>query len=379
MNTLRLADILEKETETLLGIWREQVRALPAAKDQNDPTLNDHIPHLLKDLIQALRSESSETIPEAVANMSGYNHGLQRLGENYDIEEVVAEYNILRGCIHDLASRNNIVLQGDPFHILNRVLDGSIGQAVQTYATQQALRVKSQREEYLSFIVHDLRTPLNAIAMAGKFLEQRTRSGTQSSEDVPTILRLLQANVATLTALVAQILEENISLLTQAGTKVEHRLFGLWGLVEGVVHDLRPMIETKTCELSNLVPYDVTVYGDASLLRRVFRNLIANAIKYTPQGTVEVGAMSRGEDGAVECWVKDTGAGIPESRVGHVFEKLETDPARDDGTGLGLAIVETFVKAHDGEVTVESKEGIGSTFHIFLPGKAIKEEVATRN
>ena len=80
--------------------------------------------------------------------------------------------------------------------------------------------------------------------------------------------------------------------------------------------------------------------------------------------------MSRGEDGAVECWVKDSGIGIPESRLASVFEKLETDPARDDGTGLGLAIVETFIKAHNGEVRVESKEGVGTKFHIFLPGKA---------
>ena len=115
MNGLRLAEILEKEKETLLGNWRQQVRALPAAKEQNDPTLNDHIPYLLEELISAYRSDSLETIPEAVANMSGYSHGLQRLAENYDIEEVVAEYNILRGCIHDLASRHNVELQGAPF------------------------------------------------------------------------------------------------------------------------------------------------------------------------------------------------------------------------------------------------------------------------
>ena len=54
---------------------------------------------------------------------------------------------------------------------------------------------------------------------------------------------------------------------------------------------------------------------------------------------------------------------------------METDPARDDGTGLGLAIVETFAKAHDGEVSVESKECVGTTFHIFLPGKATKKEI----
>jgi signal transduction histidine kinase len=195
---------------------------------------------------------------------------------------------------------------------------GVDGYAVKTYATQQALQVRRQREEYLSFIVHDLRTPLNAIAMAEQLLERKTRSGVEGSKDIPNILKMLQGNVSTLTSLVAQILEENISLLTQSGTKVEHRFFGLWGLVESVVHDLTPINGTSACELLNVVPYDLSVYGDASLLRRVFRNLIANAIKFTSEGSIEIGAMTRGEDGSVECWVKDTGSGIPEDRIGNV-------------------------------------------------------------
>jgi signal transduction histidine kinase len=250
------------------------------------------------------------------------------------------------------------------------VLDSSIGQAVQTYASEQAAQVKKQREEYLSFIVHDLRTPLNSIAMAGQLLERRTRNGIESSADFTNILSMLRGNVSTLSSLVAQILEENISLVSHAGTKIENRLFGLWGLVESVLHDLSPVSETRSCKLVNLVPYDLNVYGDSSLLIRVFRNLIANALKYTPEGEIEVGAIIRGEEGAVECWVKDTGSGIPEALLANIFEKLETDPTRDDGTGLGLAIVETFIKAHNGEVRVESKEGVGTTFHIFLPGKS---------
>ena len=374
MSTSQLAKIIEREKESLMEDWRQQVLELPAAEHQSDPTLNDHIPLLLGDLADDLQSNSCEAIPKAVANMSGSSHGYQRLRENYDIEEVVAEYSILRGCIHDLATRNEITLEGDPFHILNRVLDGSIGQAVKTYASQQAEEVKRRREEYLSFVVHDLRTPLNSIAMAAQLLQRTTTSGPGDAEDSQKLLKVLRGNVGTLTSLIAQILEENVNLLSEEGTKIERRMFELWGLVENVIHDLAPMNEGGACELSNLVPYDVTVYGDASLLRRVFRNLIANAIKYTPKGKIEVGAMKRAENGAVEFWVKDNGAGIPESRIGHVFEKLETDPARDDGTGLGLAIVETFIKAHNGEIRVESKEGIGSAFHISLPGRDTEDK-----
>ena len=86
----------------------------------------------------------------------------------------------------------------------------------------------------------------------------------------------------------------------------------------------------------------------------MFQNLIANAIKYTPRGEVVIGARGPGADGAVECWVSDNGAGIPEDRLEIIFDKLETDPEKEDGTGLGLAIVKTFVEAHGGKVTVES-------------------------
>ena len=106
------------------------------------------------------------------------------------------------------------------------------------------------------------------------------------------------------------------------------------------------------------------------MLRRVFQNLVANAITYTPRGEVVIGARETGMEGAIECWVSDNGSGIPEDRLEKVFDKLETDPQKEGGTGLGLAIVKTFVEAHGGKVTVETKEGVGSTFRFTLPGKA---------
>ncbi len=372
------AKILESKRQALLFEWRQQVRSLPAAKDLSDPKLNDHIPLLIDELVKAFNSQSDETIPEALANMSAYSHGLQRLGEQFDIAEVVSEYNVLRGCIHDLACENKINLQGKPFHILNRVLDGAIGLAVQTYATQQALEVRKHREEYLSFVAHDLRTPLNAISMAASVFERQSTNNSESRIDTPSLLKILRSNVSTLSSLVANILKENTGLLTETTTKVEPRLFELWALVEDIVHEFLP-IKADECTLLNEVAYDVIVFGDANLLRRVFRNLVANAIKYTPLGEVKVGAMKRRSEGAVECWVTDTGAGIPEQRLDRIFEKLETDPDRKDGLGLGLSIVETFIKAHNGEVTVESKEGVGSTFHILLPGPATPEHHEVSN
>jgi Signal transduction histidine kinase len=84
-----------------------------------------------------------------------------------------------------------------------------------------------------------------------------------------------------------------------------------WPLVESLVHDIHPVAGTGTTRLINAVPEDFVVYADASLLRRVFQNLIANAIAYTPRGEVVIGAQHGGETGTAECFVHDNGQGDP--------------------------------------------------------------------
>jgi two-component system, OmpR family, phosphate regulon sensor histidine kinase PhoR len=364
----KLAALIKLERLAILTRWRAQVRRLPSATQLDVPALNDHIPGLLDELVAGLQSKSEQTIAEALVESSPPVHGLQRLQEAFNIEEVVAEYNILRGCIHDLADDNGLSLQGKPFHIINRIFDQAIGLALQTYATEQALEVQRRREEYLAFVAHDLRTPLNAISMAQEVLSLIFEEQGASAEGTQ-MLNALRRNVQQLAALVAKVLEENTNLQTEIGVKLVRRDFDLWSLVELLTHDLRPVAGTASTRLRNQVPEGQVVYADASLLRRIFQNLIANAIKYTPRGEIIIGAGELVAEGAVECWVSDNGAGIPEELLEKVFDKGETDPNEPGGSGLGLAIVKTFVEAHGGKVSVESKEGKGSKFWFSLPTK----------
>ncbi|MBC7835570.1 MAG: HAMP domain-containing histidine kinase [Phycisphaerales bacterium] len=353
----------------LLARWREQVRELPSARRLDIPTLNDHMPGLLDELAIAFQSGTDASIPQALAENSAPSHGLQRLQDAFDIQEVVAEYNILRGCVHDLAEDNRLSLQGRPFHTLNRVFDRAIGVALQTYATQRALEVQRRREEYLAFVAHDLRTPLSAISLAGKILEQRPLEA-QAREDTGQVLKALRRSVQHLETLVGKVLEENANLQTEMGTKLERREFDLWPFVQALIFDLHPVAGTSSTALISKVPDDLVVYADAELLKRVFQNLIANAIKYTPYGEIVIGALELSADGLIECWVSDNGTGIPEDYRERIFDTGETDPERVGGTGLGLAIVRTFIEAHGGEVSVESETGAGSTFRFTLPCKA---------
>jgi two-component system, OmpR family, phosphate regulon sensor histidine kinase PhoR len=363
----KLAQLIERDGGSLLAAWRAQVRELPSARNLDLPTLNDHIPDLLTEITTALRTRSEETIAEALLGGSPPSHGLQRVKDAFDVEEVVAEYNILRGCIHDLAERNGLSMAGQPFHVLNRVLDGAIGSAVQSFATQKALEVQQRREEYLAFLAHDLRTPLNAISLAARVLETvLTRDRTETPQ-TGQMFKALKRNVRHLEALVGNVIEESTSLETEADVKLQLRYFDLWPLVEGVMHDIYPVAEKNSTRLTNTVPEELVAYGDASLIRRVLQNLMANAIAYTPRGEVIIGAQETGEPGDVECFVRDNGAGISPERCAIVFDKNETDSAKEGGLGLGLAIVKTFVQAHGGTVAVESQLTLGSTFRFTLP------------
>jgi len=365
----KLAVLIRQQRDVLLSTWRQQVKHLASAQNLNTPTLNDHIPQLLDELVDALNSSAGRRIPEALAQGSSPVHGFERFREGYDIQEVVAEYNILRGCIYDLAENNGLSLEGESFHVVNGVLDQAIGLAVQTYATERALELQKRREEYLAFVAHDLRTPLNAVSVAASVLEEILRDGN-AREDTERILNTLHRNVQRLRGLVEKIIQENANLCAETRIKLERREFDLWPLVEALIDDLRPLAKTGGTELVNEVPYHLIVYADASLLKRVFQNLISNAIRHTAHGKVVLGARESRPDGAVDCWVIDDGAGIPKEKLDRIFDELESDSANGSGLGLGLAIIKSFVEAHGGHVSVESKQGMGTKFCFTLPTKA---------
>lgn len=368
-----LAVIIRREVEPLLAKWRLAVRELPAARHLDVPTLNDHLPSLLAELASALETRSNQSIAKALSEGSPPEHGSQRLQDGFDIVEVVAEYNILRGCVHDLAETNRITLQGEGFHILNRVMDQAIGLAVESYATAQALEVQRRREEYLAFVAHDLRTPLNAMALAARVLDVTLPPG--SSPESLRMLKTLHRNIRQVEALVAKVLEENANLQTEVGIKLERRMLDLWPLIEALVHDLHPVAGTGSTQLINEVPEEFTVFADAGLLKRVFQNLIANAIAYTPRGAVRIGARAGEATGLAECWVTDSGSGIPAELLAGIFDKGTGDADRSESAGLGLAIVKTFVEAHGGTVEADSEVGRGTSIRFTLPREGADQRI----
>ncbi len=363
--TKELAALIHAHQEALLSYWRMKVRELPAARLLNKPALNDHIPVLLNELASTLALADNDAIFSQITEGSSTTHGLQRLENGFEVEEVVAEYNILRNCIHELAEKHDVILVGKAVQFLNNTLDAAIAAAIKAYVVQQAIDTQRRREDYLAFIAHDLRTPLNAIILSSQLLERVALQDNPPVDRIHRSLKTLQRNAGYLTTQINKILEENINLETETGIKLERRRFDLWPLVESLVFDLNPVAGSGSTRIFNNVSEDLVIFADASLLRRVFQNLIANAIRHTPDGEIVITANRVGA--LVECAVTDNGSGISEDRLGHVFEKLETEGIDLADMGLGLTICKTFIEAHGGTVAVKSQVGQGASFYFTLP------------
>lgn len=364
-----LADLVRSNKEPLLSAWRARVRRLRAAEGLDRPTLTDHIPVLLDEMVAAFERESPQAVGRTVGHGSSSIHGLQRFANGFAIEEVVVEYNLLRNCIQELAESHGLLLAGSALLRLNDALDTAVGAAIKAYLERQEQDAQRRREDYLAFVAHDLRTPLGAVAVSAQVIDAET-AGFAAGSRLRRVLGTLHRNVEQLAGLVDKILEENANLETGAGLRLERRPLELWPLVEALIADLRPVADPDGTAVRNLVPEDLVVHADASLLRRVFQNLITNAVKHAPGGEIRVSAR-RGEDGGmIECAVEDNGPGIAPERLRRIFEKFETDGRHAGDLGLGLTICRTFIEAHGGVISAHSEAGSPTVFRFTLPGRA---------
>ena len=358
-----LGELIESHQDELLSGWQREVALLPGAEKLDGPTITDHIPQLLRELSENLKSDRSE----ANLILSPAEHGVQRWRVGFDITEVVAEYGILRTCLYRLAETNNLPLTNQAARVVNTVFDNAVAQAIKAYATHMTVELQKRREEHLSFVIHDLRTPLQAISLATTMLE-RSLANDSKIELFETSLSTLRRNITRLDALIKRVLQDEANLQLTDSPKLEKREFDLWSLVESTIRDLHPIATDSQTTLINNVPSDMTIFADARLLGQVFQNLLSNGMKFTPNGKIIVGARQRDADGIAQCWVQDTGAGIESERLDKIFEKLETDHQPEKrGVGLGLAIVKQIVELHSGTIAVESRVGEGSTFTFEIP------------
>jgi PAS domain S-box-containing protein len=225
---------------------------------------------------------------------------------------------------------------------------------------QEAVRA---REEILNIVSHDLRNPLGAVQMSAQLLRDTT---PERRGDNRKWLTMISRAAQQMEHLVGDLLDA--ARINTGGFSVNPADHEVAGLLREIKEIFDPLAREKAIALELEVAEGLTsVWLDASQIQRVLSNLVGNAIKFTPEGgTVRVRASR--EEGEICFSVSDTGPGIPQEELPHVFDRYWQARKGDRrGVGLGLAIAEGIVKAHGGRIWAESGRAQGAAFHFTIP------------
>lgn len=224
------------------------------------------------------------------------------------------------------------------------------------------------KSEFLATMSHEIRTPMNAIMGMTHLLQK-----DQPREDQLEPLNILDFSGKTLLTLIDDVLD--FSKIEAGRLEFERTEFDLEKLLGTIIETFKMMAMNKQIDLNITIEDDLhnILIGDPSRLTQIINNLLSNAVKFTEEGSVALSVRKLGESEReirVEFSVKDTGIGIPENRVETIFESFTQASGSTKrlygGTGLGLTISKQLTELQGGKLSLESEEGIGSTFFVDL-------------
>lgn len=234
---------------------------------------------------------------------------------------------------------------------------------------EELLRAQKAKEQFLANMSHEIRTPINGIAGMANLL-----STTSSDEDRQKYINAIKNSTENLKVIINDILD--LSVIESGKLKFEKIGFNIKYQLGAVLDTFQFQCNEKGIDLKSSISKDAdkVLLGDPVRLNQILINLISNAVKFTHIGeiTVDVSLDRIGDKKHyIKFEVSDTGVGIPEGKIHHIFESFtqadESVTRRYGGTGLGLSIVKQLVELQDGEIFVESAESNGTTFTFIIP------------
>jgi two-component system phosphate regulon sensor histidine kinase PhoR len=252
--------------------------------------------------------------------------------------------------------------------------DGQVcGAASVLHDVTREKEISKMKNDFVSHVSHELKTPLASITAYSEMLVDGEAKDESMQREFYAVI---QNQAKRLNRLIENIL--NISRIESGLVKVEKVPVSLTILIEEQLQMIKSYAEENNIKVTGQKPiiFD-QVLIDKDMISQVIVNLLSNAIKYTPSGgSVQTGIEVDENKGIVRVTVSDTGAGIPQEDIEHVFDKFYRVGANKDkakGTGLGLNLVKQIVeKVHGGKIFVASEVGVGSTFGFELPLAAAK-------
>jgi len=255
--------------------------------------------------------------------------------------------------------------------IISRVYDRAeriCGVVAAMHDITREKEISQMKNDFVSHVSHELKTPLASIMAYSEMLSDGEANDEQTRKEFYSII---QNQAKRLSRLIEDIL--NVSRIESGLIKVNKEPVSLTILIEEQLQMIKSYAEEKNIEIIGQKPIVFNqVYADKDMISQVIVNLLSNAVKYTrPGGSVTIKTEVDEIAGLAKVTITDTGVGIPESELGHLFEKfyrVEANKNVAKGTGLGLNLVKQIIeKVHNGRVFVESKVGEGSIFGFELP------------
>ncbi|HEX7479113.1 MAG TPA: PAS domain S-box protein [Polyangiales bacterium] len=232
----------------------------------------------------------------------------------------------------------------------------------------QARRANQARDEILGIVAHDLKNPVNVVALSAQLIAERIERSLERSEDVSRLAETILASARRMDRLVQDLLD--VTRIEAGSLTLELARLAVEPLIAEAIELARPLASPKSLRLEmRLAPNLAAIQGDRHRLLQVLGNLIGNAVKFTDDGgTITVAAKQAGPD--VQISVADTGTGIREEHLPHIFDRFWRATKSDRrSSGLGLSIADGLVRRHGGRIWVESRFGSGSTFFFTIPAE----------
>ncbi len=390
------SQLLQDKTQTILKQWVEAVRQdkkISSTNNLSRTAIENHLNDVLSALATVLSQYQDDQIQALV--QASLHHGTLRAEQGFDAAEIAREYHLFRNVIFVTLEQELLQASAQEVmravRLIDMVLDEAIACCFQTYTkqrlteleqlqnqlilnNQELTRLVRANQDNLSILAHELKSPLTSIiGYSDLFLRlQRQQSNEKDSithlEHVERVLR----SGRLLLHLINDALE--ISRYDAGQMKVQAEPTNVHELITNVYEMLQPLADNKNLQMGvdcDRAPEEVVT--DPLRLQQIVTNLVSNAIRYTESGTVKIKCETLG----IDKWtivVYDTGIGIEPEDQAQIFEPYfriasGTKSFLPDSTGLGLAIVSRLVRLLQGEISLASQMGVGSTFTVTLPLK----------
>jgi signal transduction histidine kinase len=228
--------------------------------------------------------------------------------------------------------------------------------------------INAEKDKFFSILAHDLKGPLSAFLGATQILTEEIQ--TMTLEEIKEITVSMKESATNIYGLLENLLEW--SRLKRGIMDFKPETFNLKQNITASIEVLKESARKKKITISYSLPEDLTIYADSHMFNTVIRNLVSNAIKFTPKsGEISISTVAK-KDNIVEVKICDTGIGISKELINKLFQLNEKTNRKgtegEPSTGLGLLLCKEFIEKHGGKIWVESEAGKGSVFIFTISG-----------